>query len=351
MKVLNGECPQSWRIPSQCCPYPYTKYVNILETGSDDLVCCNAPCSAIEQAWAGNSSAGIAGDPSCTADLSPNCAPQQRSSLSSLQMFGGNNMNPYLMSKLLNFPVSSDMKPGQSNSYLDTVDNMLSGDMGNMMSLMNKVSGQEENYVEEITVDDFISALIDALDNDNDVFEYKSDTLSTKFGKQTVSGFNPFKGGMLGLMMAMMGMGSYTGFSFPNAYNNYINPMYNSYSPYSYPMAQYQYGMTFGYNQNAFSSPQDPYTMPGMEQYSPYAFEQKYGSVVNQQQYDQQSQQQNVAPPSNQPSYSYPQIQQPSYSYPYGQQSYSYPYYQPSSYYGGYNAGGNFNQVNEASSP
>ena len=178
---------------------------------------------------------------------------------------------------------------------------------------------------------------------------------------QTVAGFNPFKGGNLGLMMALMGMGSFSGFSFPNAHNNYINPMYNSYNPYSYPMAQYQYGATFGYNQNAFSSPKDPYTMPGMEMYSPYAWDQKYGSAMNrlqqqsyygqqqaqQQSYYGQQQQQNATTPIHPPSYSYSQLQQPSYNYHYGQQ-YSYPYYQPNNYYG-YNSAasyGNPNQVN-----
>ena len=55
---------------------------------------------------------------------------------------------------------------------------MLGGDIGLMADMMNAAKGTDGDYVDEITVDDFFDSLIEALDNDKDVFEYKSDTYS-----------------------------------------------------------------------------------------------------------------------------------------------------------------------------
>ena len=57
-------------------------------------------------------------------------------------------------------------------------DGMLGGDIGLMADMMNVAKGTDGDYVDEITVDDFFDSLIEALDNDKDVFEYKSDTYS-----------------------------------------------------------------------------------------------------------------------------------------------------------------------------
>ena len=57
-------------------------------------------------------------------------------------------------------------------------DGMLGGDIGLMADMMNAAKGTDGDYVDEITVDDFFDSLIEALDNDKDVFEYKSDTYS-----------------------------------------------------------------------------------------------------------------------------------------------------------------------------
>ena len=89
LHLLAGECPPGWRVARECCPAPYDKwvspcvlskessmiltnvvlialpsvsiprYADRLDTGDPDLVCCNAPCTAIELAWAGNETLGI----------------------------------------------------------------------------------------------------------------------------------------------------------------------------------------------------------------------------------------------------------------------------------------------------
>ena len=176
--ILRGQCPPDWRIPRQCCPPPYDKYRNRLDTGDEDSVCCNAPCTAIELAWAGNASRGIEPNEQCKADLSPNCAPAKRSAL----MGGG--MNPFLMSQLMDFPAGDATTFGQNNPFFGSMDSLLGGQFGMMMGLMGDLDIHETGPVEEITVDDFFNSLIEALDNDKDVFEYQSDTYSHPlFGK------------------------------------------------------------------------------------------------------------------------------------------------------------------------
>jgi len=280
--ILRGQCPPDWRIPGQCCPPPYDKYRRRLETGEENTVCCNAPCTAIELAWAGNETRGIEPNEQCNADLSPNCGPAKRSAL----MSGG--MNSFLLSQLMDFPTSGSSSFGQSNPFFGSVDSLLGGQFGMMMGLMNDMGVSESEPVEEITVDDFFNSLIEALDNDKDVFEYQSDTFSHPyFGKMTMDGFNPLTGGLLGLMMGQTG-----GFNYPDPYQ-FINPM-TSYNPYGYQGSQYSYSSQFGFPESSYQQqPTDPFNLPGTYNY-------KYNKMYG---YNSQ-----------------PQSQNPSYYYNYQQQ-------------------------------
>lgn len=190
--LLNGKCPSGWAVPTECCPPPYDKYAGRLDTESEDTVCCNAPCTAIELAFNGNVTQGIVANTSCRIttlsakyqELSKNCAPGARSALSGMNLFGGNSINPFLMSQIMKFPVTNPMKAGQSNPFFGQIESMLgSKDMEMMDQLgatidMWKGDDSPGKEVEEITVDDFFSSLVDALDNDDDVFQYRGDILS-----------------------------------------------------------------------------------------------------------------------------------------------------------------------------
>ena len=180
--ILRGQCPPDWRIPGQCCPPPYDKYRKRLETGAEDTVCCNAPCKAIELAWKGNATRGIEPNETCTADLSTNCGAGKRSALMS------SAMNPFLLSQMMGMPTTGGSSSfGQNNQFFGSMDNLLGGQFGMMMGLMGDMGVTETEPVEEITVDDFFNALIEALDNDKDVFEYQSDTYSHPFFGKMVS--------------------------------------------------------------------------------------------------------------------------------------------------------------------
>jgi len=383
--ILRGECPLDWRIPRQCCPPPYDKYRQRLDTGEVDTVCCNAPCKAIELAWTGNATRGIQPNETCTADLSTNCGPGKRSAL----MSGG--MNPFLLSQMMGMPTTGGSGSyGQNNQFFGSVDSMLGGQMGMMMGLMGDLGVTETEPVEEITVDDFFDALIVALDNDKDVYEYQSDTYSHPFfGKMSMDGFNPLTGGLLGLMMGQMGQG---GFNYPDPYQ-FINPM-TSYNPYGYQAAQYSYSSMFGTPQSSYQQPTDPFDLPGFQgtnkdmnklygynsqsQYPSYNYNYQYPSNNQYTSYGSQglgssqasslsneptqsssttsgsqaqsgSSSEANAQQSQQSVYQTQQSQYPSYSYNYQYPSYNqYNSYGQGYYQSGYNQGGYYQQPSYA---
>jgi len=64
-KIFNGECPDQFEVEKGCCQGDaFTKFAFLKTSDPDNLVCCNAPCAAMEKA-------------NCT--LTPQCAPSQRS--------------------------------------------------------------------------------------------------------------------------------------------------------------------------------------------------------------------------------------------------------------------------------
>jgi len=338
--ILNGICPAGWAVPRECCPPPYDKYDQRLGTGSDDTVCCNAPCTAMKLAFDGDESQGLVANKSCGLitisakyqELSNKCAPGARSALNGMNLFGGNSINPFLMSQIMKFPVTNPMKAGQSNPFFSHLESMLGSKDFQMMDQMKEsvamwtdddTPGEE---VEEITVDDFFSSLVDALDNDDDVFQYRGDVLSsTKTGKMQMGGFNPFNSGLLG-MMNRFSKGGSGGYSFPNAMTNFLNPMHsNVYSKassplsnlFGVPLAQYKYGGYFGNQMSSFNPPAQGIDYPSMEHYglwNPASQWYNYNNPPYSNPFRNYGQGQNYYR-MNQP---YPQSSYPSYNWNYG---------------------------------
>merc|ERR1711872_888956 len=89
----------------------------------------------------------------------------------------------------------------------------------------------KKDHVDEITVDDFFDAIIEALDNDKDVFEYNKEINSDSwFGKQSFGGL-------------------VDGFKFIDP-KKFINRIYGS--PFGLSNAQAMFGMQYGIPMNKF---------------------------------------------------------------------------------------------------
>merc|ERR1719334_4230 len=102
----------------------------------------------------------------------------------------------------------------------------------NLAALKNLGYGSSrDSHVDEITVDDFFDALIEALDNDEDVYEYNKEISSDSwFGKQAFGGL-------------------VDGFKFINPWK-FINQIYGS--PFGLQNAQTMYGMQYGIRPDQF---------------------------------------------------------------------------------------------------
>merc|ERR1712042_224486 len=249
--LMSGRCPKAWQVPRDCCPTPNDKYAYMLTCDSkrSDLICCNAPCTAIEQAWRGsegNLTAGIhpvPGRSQCTADgsqmptaVKENCAPGKRSFLSGLMgggaggFGGGAGLDPSMLSQLMGMPVGESIDLGK------VIPGMAGGtglDGGATLAALQGLGfgASKKDHVDEITVDDFFDAIIEALDNDKDVFEYNKEINSDSwFGKQSFGGL-------------------VDGFKFIDP-KKFINRIYGS--PFGLSNAQAMFGMQYGIPMNKF---------------------------------------------------------------------------------------------------
>ena len=192
--MMKGICPSRWQVNRECCPAPYNKYADILSADQPHLVCCNAPCEAIEKAFNGQEAnytqgtPAVAGKTHCSATMSDNCGPQARSYMGQMMGshggLGGMGLDPKMLSQLMGMPVSKPMDIGQVIPGMGGSTGM---NGGLTLAALNGMGfgSSKDSHVEEITVDDFFDAIIDGLDNDKDVFEYNKEINSDSwFGKQ-----------------------------------------------------------------------------------------------------------------------------------------------------------------------
>jgi len=241
--VMAAKCPKEWQVPSDCCPAPYDKYATVL-SAAPGKVCCNAPCAAIELAWRGKQGNATEGIPPvapkthCRADVifaessGKKCSPAAKSYFNSMAGMGGMDINS--LSLMLGMPVQQPMDIGQLLSGMGGLGGVgfVSNDDKNLAALKNLGYGSsKDSHVDEITVDDFFDALIEALDNDEDVYEYNKEINSDSwFGKQAFGGL-------------------VDGFKFINPWK-FINQIYGS--PFGLQNAQTMYGMQYGIRPDQF---------------------------------------------------------------------------------------------------
>merc|ERR1711934_666559 len=201
--ILKGKCPPSWEVPTGCCLEEHSKY-ELLLTSTPGFVCCNAPCTSLEASHKAGAKVHlfaltevitgtglvVANQTVCNGNMgSTLCAPGMRSYFGAYSMGGGGG----LMDK--NMQMSTMGMYGGKPMYGGRV----IGGYGTLglpgMGFMNQVDldseeslDAKEGHVEEISMDDFMDTLIEALDTDADVFESDRQITSDPwFGKQKFS--------------------------------------------------------------------------------------------------------------------------------------------------------------------
>merc|ERR1719350_1587829 len=139
-------------------------------------------------------------------------------------------LDPSMLSQLMGMPMGESIDLGK------VIPSMAGGTGLNGGATLAALQGMgfgssKDSHVEEITVDDFFDAIIEALDNDKDVFEYNKEVSSDAwFGKQSFGGL-------------------VDGFKFINPMK-FINRIYGN--PFGLANAQAMYGMQYGIPMNKF---------------------------------------------------------------------------------------------------
>merc|ERR1712055_1105083 len=201
--ILKGKCPLSWEVPTGCCLEEHSKY-EMLPTSTPGFVCCNAPCTSLEASHKAGSKVHlfalsevrtgtglvVTNQTVCNGNMgSTLCAPGMRSYFGAYHRGGGGGlMDKNMQMSTMGIYGGRPMYGGRVIGGYGTIG--LPG-----MGFMNQVDldGEEsldakEGHVEEISMDDFMDTLIEALDTDADVFESDRQITSDPwFGKQKFS--------------------------------------------------------------------------------------------------------------------------------------------------------------------
>ena len=222
--IVSGECPTPWevclalgcfeanspsQVPGGCCLEEHMKYVGVL-TSRPGFVCCNAPCTSLAAGHKDNTLVDLMGVVAnvttytgvvttgmrCGEQMGSSfCAPGMRSYFGQQQAGLGGLMDQQMQMSTMGLyaghPVTgghvSHAYAGQGDSRLmQAIMSGLGGGMGGYVDLDEDV---EETGVDEISIDDFMDVLIDALNTDADVFESdRKITTDPWFGRKVSRG-------------------------------------------------------------------------------------------------------------------------------------------------------------------
>ena len=197
--VTKGKCPSSYQVPSGCCTKPGLRWEGILTVNKTGFVCCNAPCTDLEKME-------CEVPPSCNErNFGPGVGP---SSLGFRHGFIHNNFHLGQQIPGLHFRGSGygPIGPGGyagPNGYGPGGYGLQGGGYGGGygFGFGHSYSGafpgkgihdddySKDRHTKEITADDVLTAMIDALSHDDDVFTVSKELHSDPvFGKEEFGG-------------------------------------------------------------------------------------------------------------------------------------------------------------------
>jgi len=179
--LFAGLCPEEFQVKKECCQGDavLTKYSFLKTANDDELVCCNAPCAAMERA----------GCP-----LTAKCAPSQRSysmghpyqALGFNHHYGGGGGYPnnHQYGQIL-----YGTGFGHDRHYKRRHRKNRKHGSGYSDDDKDKdYDYSKEHHVDEITVDDLFLMMIDSMEKEADVKVYDSDITSDPYLGKTKSG-------------------------------------------------------------------------------------------------------------------------------------------------------------------
>nr|XP_040583726.1 glycine-rich cell wall structural protein 1.8-like [Lepeophtheirus salmonis] len=156
MAVSRGICPTDHEVPSGCCSSMGAKWDGILSVNKTGYVCCNTPCHDMEKLGC---------------EVPPRCHERSHKGLD----YGQLGFKSGLLDNYLNGPYPTEIgqvvpgliaPPPLYGGYGDEYKGDFPGQG------LHDYDDSEDKHVEEITVDDLMNSLIEALSADDDVYSY-----------------------------------------------------------------------------------------------------------------------------------------------------------------------------------
>jgi len=163
--ILDGKCPEAFQVKKECCDDAEFNKFGFLKTADDDeLVCCNAPCTAMERA---------------NCPLTDQCAPSKRS-FGLHHPFQAHGFYPHYGYGGFDHKYGRIYRHGFRRR----------GRHGRRGGGKGKKHHDvyEDDHVPEITVDDLMLTLVDLLEKESDVKVYDADITSDPYLGKTKSG-------------------------------------------------------------------------------------------------------------------------------------------------------------------
>ncbi|CAB4060778.1 unnamed protein product [Lepeophtheirus salmonis] len=157
MAVSRGICPTDHEVPSGCCSSMGAKWDGILSVNKTGYVCCNTPCHDMEKKLG--------------CEVPPRCHERSHKGLD----YGQLGFKSGLLDNYLNGPYPTEIgqvvpgliaPPPLYGGYGDEYKGDFPGQG------LHDYDDSEDKHVEEITVDDLMNSLIEALSADDDVYSY-----------------------------------------------------------------------------------------------------------------------------------------------------------------------------------
>jgi hypothetical protein len=215
---MKGRCPEQYQVSEGCCSEDGKKWNSIFKGVTPGKVCCNAPCKDADFLKCG-----------------------QLGRCSQRSLYASPYLNPYEYG--FGSQIQKKIPIGQLYpSLFSTIDNK---------------EQFEDHKTQEVTVDDIINMMVEALENDEDVVQSDKTLSASPYGRQQYSNSWPVMNNYVDPnliikklispygLQGYQGMGGYGGYPQPG-YGGYPQPEYGGYPQPEYPQPEYPEPPTYG---------------------------------------------------------------------------------------------------------
>jgi hypothetical protein len=223
--LMKGRCPPQYQVSEKCCSEDGKKWSAIFEGVPPGKVCCNAPCKDADFLKCGQ-----------------------------LGRCSQRSFSPYLNPYDYGFGAQVQQKLPYGNIYPSLFSTIAADGIGE----------SDEYKTQEVTVDDIINMMVEALENDEDIVQSDKTLSSSPYGRQEYYNSWPVMNNYVDPNLILRKLISPYGLQGYPGHGGYGYQSYGGYGQQSYGgYGQQPYG---GYGQKPYGEKYDQYPTPPYEQ-------------------------------------------------------------------------------------